>query len=102
MTARRLAALAIAGAITLLLGSAVAQAAENDTDTHGYPSTQSPTQGVTAVVATVQTLSACFLDAVNGDDRPEGANGTECEFQQADPRYVEGPAGGLVKDGPFE
>ena len=67
-----------------------------------FADTQSPTQGVDAGQATLQTAVASLLDAVNGDNRPDGANGLESEFPQPDPRFVEGPAGGLVKNGPFE
>ncbi|MBN9792302.1 MULTISPECIES: hypothetical protein [unclassified Pseudonocardia] len=77
-----------------------------DTDEgHGYPSTQSPTQGLDAVGATVGTFGASFLDAADTfspSNRPDGVNGTDTEIPQPDPRFVEGPAGGLVKDGPFE
>jgi len=33
--------------------------------------------------------------------RPRSADGTEPRFPQPDPRFVEGPAGGQVKNGPF-
>ena len=42
-----------------------------------------------------------FNDALNGDNRPDGANGVETEFPPADPRYVEGPLGGLLVNGPL-
>lgn len=70
-----------------------------------YADTQSPTQGVDAGQATAQNAIASLLDAVSaagGNSRPDGANGLESRFPQPDPRFVEGPAGGLVKNGPFE
>lgn len=80
--------------------------ADTDTDAeHGYPSTQSPTQGLDAVLETTDTLGYGFFDsadAVSSSNRPDGVNGTDTEIPQADPRFVEGPAGGLLKDGPFE
>lgn len=57
-------------------------------------------QGGSAVLATLENATASFLDAVNGTE-PEGTEGTETEFPGADPRFVEGPAGGLVQDGPL-
>jgi hypothetical protein len=69
---------------------------------YAFADTQSPTQGVDAGQAMLQTAIASLLDAANGDNRPDGANGLESEFPQPDPRFVEGPAGGLVKNGPFE
>lgn len=41
-----------------------------------------------------------FQDALNGDNRPDGGNGTEAEFPPLDPRYLGGPIGGLL-NGPF-
>ncbi|NMI02110.1 hypothetical protein [Pseudonocardia acidicola] len=82
------------GAVVLpLVGAGAAHAAED---------TQSPLQGVDAGQATLETAVQSLTDALNGDDRPDGANGLESEFLQFDPRYVEGPVGGLVKNGPFE
>lgn len=80
-------------------------AAADTDDEHGYPSTQSPTQGLDAVLETSDTLGYSFLDAADTfspNNRPDGVNGTDTEFPQADPRFVEGPVGGLLKDGPFE
>jgi hypothetical protein len=37
----------------------------------------------------------------NGDNRPDDADGTDTQFPGPDPRFVEGPAGGLVKNGPL-
>ncbi|MFP5020952.1 hypothetical protein [Pseudonocardia phyllosphaerae] len=74
-------------------------------DEHGYPSTQSPTQGLDALVATGDTAAFGLFDAVDGftaSNRPDGVNGTDTEFPQADPRFVEGPAGGLLVNGPLE
>ncbi len=67
-----------------------------------FADTQSPLQGVDAGQATAGTAVSSLLDAVNGNNRPDGANGLESEFPQPDPRFVEGPAGGLVKNGPFQ
>ncbi|GLZ53963.1 hypothetical protein [Actinomycetospora sp. NBRC 106378] len=87
-----LAALGLAGA-TLPLLAGVAQADES----------QSPLQAVTAVSAIGSDLLAQSQDASNVDgNRPQGADGTETKVPDADYRYAEGPAGGLVKDGPFE
>ncbi|ALE85753.1 hypothetical protein [Pseudonocardia sp. HH130629-09] len=99
---RSLIALGALGAVAFPLAGI---AAADDDREHGYPSSQSPTQGLDAVGATVDTFGASFLDAsdtFSPDDRPDGVNGTDTEFPQADPRFVEGPAGGLVTDGPFE
>lgn len=98
---RSLIALGAMGAVAFPLAG-VAAAADDD---HGFPSTQSPTQGLDAVGATVGTFGASFLDAADTfspDNRPDGVNGTDTEIPQADPRFVEGPVGGLLKDGPFE
>jgi hypothetical protein len=99
-TAKRykLATLATGAVALLLIGAGVAAADEDDTT--GDPNTQSPTQGVSAVLATLQEAQFGFMDALNGDNRPDGANGVESEFPPADPRYVEGPVGGLLKNGP--
>ncbi|ANY06505.1 hypothetical protein [Pseudonocardia sp. HH130630-07] len=76
-----------------------------DDDEHGYPSTQSPTQGVDAVGATAGTFGASGVDALDTyspSNRQDGVNGTDTELPQADPRFVEGPLGGLLVNGPFE
>ena len=57
-------------------------------------------QGGSAVVATLENAVASFVDAVDGRE-PEGADGLESEFPEADPRFVEGPLSGLL-DQPFE
>lgn len=103
MPTKKLIGLALAGAALLWIGASVAQADEDDSE--GYPSTQSPTQGVDAGEATLDNQEDSFMDATNaarGDRRPNGANGTETRFFDADPRFVEGPVGGLLKDGPFK
>ncbi len=101
-TAKRytLAALATAAVALPLIGAGVAAADE----TTGYPSTQSPTQGASAVTGTLGNANFGLTDAVNafnGDGRPTGADGVETRFPPADPRYVEGPVGGLLVNGPF-
>lgn len=40
--------------------------------------------------------------ALATDDRPVGADGIESEFPDADYRFVEGPASGLLDNGPLE
>ncbi|MDN5914628.1 MAG: hypothetical protein L0I76_05890 [Pseudonocardia sp.] len=98
---RSLIALGALGAVAFpLAGIASADEGEN-----GFPSTQSPTQGVDAVGATLGTATFGFLDAADTStpsNRPDGVNGTDTEVPQADPRFVEGPAGGLLVNGPFE
>ncbi|HEY2193921.1 MAG TPA: hypothetical protein VGH76_16715 [Actinomycetospora sp.] len=94
------AAAGLAGAVLPLAAAGTAQAATTD-----YPSTQSPVQGPTAVLATAGNAAASLMDAnddLTGNARPEDANGTETQYPQADPRFVEGPAGGLLLNGPFE
>jgi len=108
MNKRRIAGLGLVAATALLLiGAGIAQAAddsEGDGDRYGYPSTQSPTQGADAGQATVDDHGHEFGDATGaaqGNGRPHGADGTESRFGDADPRLVEGPAGGLLKNGPL-
>ncbi|MBW0103619.1 hypothetical protein [Pseudonocardia sp. KRD291] len=99
---RSLIAVGALGAVAFPLAG-VASADENDE--FGFPSTQSPTQGVDAVGATLDTASFSFLDAADSfspSNRPDGVNGTDTEIPQADPRFVEGPVGGLLIDGPFQ
>jgi hypothetical protein len=62
--------------------------------------TQSPLQGLSAGAATADQLVAQFVDASNGNG-PTGADGVETEIPEPDPRFVEGPAGGLL-NGPFD
>ncbi|HEY2220413.1 hypothetical protein [Actinomycetospora sp.] len=113
-TARTLAAaVGIAGAVLPLAGAGMAQAATTDQSTDaagsdattGYPSTQSPTQGPTAVLATLGNAASSIMDANNhatGNGRPEDADGTDTQYPQPDPRFVEGPVGGALLNGPFE
>jgi hypothetical protein len=110
MNTRRIAAVGLLAATALLvIGAGIAQAADNSDgdgsgDRYGYPSTQSPTQGVDSGEATVDDHRREFGDAADaeqGHGRPHGADGTESRFGDADPRLVEGPAGGLLKNGPF-
>jgi hypothetical protein len=115
MNRRRIAGLGLLAATALLLiGAGIAQAADDSDsggdgytsgDRYGYPSTQSPTQGVDSGQATVDNGRDGFQDAADaeqGHGRPHGADGTESRFGDADPRLVEGPAGGLLKNGPLE
>jgi hypothetical protein len=123
MTTRRhtrtvAAAVGLAGAVLPLAAAGTASAATTDhvdhlamTDasrsagTTGYPSTQSPAQGPSAVLATAGNLAGSLMDAnanATGQARPEDANGTETQYPQADPRFVEGPVGGALLNGPFE
>ncbi|MEJ8278914.1 hypothetical protein [Pseudonocardia spirodelae] len=99
---RSLIAVGALGAVAFPLAGMAA--ADEDRD-HGYPSTQSPTQGLDAVLETSDTFGYSFLDAADTfspSNRPDGVNGTDTEFPQADPRFVEGPVGGLLVNGPFE
>jgi hypothetical protein len=108
------AAVGLAGAVLPLAGAGMAQAATTDQAaptgrtsdaTTGYPSTQSPAQGPSAVLATVGNAAGSIMDANNsaaGNGRPEDADGTDTKYPEADPRFVEGPAGGLLTNGPFE
>jgi hypothetical protein len=87
------------GAVALAVGAVpavagVASAAE-------LPPTQPPLQGVDAGIATAQTAVASLVDGLNGPDRAVGVDGLASEFMTFDPRYVEGPLGGLLKNGPF-
>jgi hypothetical protein len=101
MKARRTLTTALAGGALLLIGAGVAQADSNDSDDTGYPSTQSDTQAADAGAATAGNSRDSFDDAANGDNRPDNADGTDTQFPGPDPRFVEGPAGGLVKNGPL-
>ncbi|RZT83536.1 hypothetical protein EV383_0342 [Pseudonocardia sediminis] len=100
---RSLIAVGALSAVAFPLAAGVASADEDSE--HGYPSTQSPTQAVDAVVATVDTANFGFIDSLDTfspTNRPDGVNGTDTEIPQPDPRFVEGPVGGLLLDGPFE
>lgn len=81
-------------AVTVLGGTGVAMAEPLSTpDDLG--------QGGSAVTALLGDLGAQLTDFVDGP-RPEGADGLETEPLDADPRFVEGPASGLLQDGPLE
>jgi hypothetical protein len=54
-------------------------------------------QTVSAGAATAADAQASFFDAADGSE-PEGADGLGTEFPEFDPRFVEGPAGGLLDD----
>ncbi|MBN9102217.1 MULTISPECIES: hypothetical protein [unclassified Pseudonocardia] len=95
-----LAALATAAIAVSVVGTGIAQASEDNGAAPDGPATQSPTQGLSAILGTADNGNFQLMDALNGDNRPDGANGVESEFPPADPRYVEGPVGGLVKNGP--
>ena len=90
------AALGLAATVLPVLAAGTAHA-----DEHGYPSTQSPTQGIDALAGTGQNAAESSADAANGEDRAEGVDGADTEFPEADPRYVEGPLGGLLVNGPL-
>jgi hypothetical protein len=95
------ASLGLAGVVLPLAAAGSAQA-EEETSTEGYPSTQSPLQAVSAVGGTLGEGQFQLTDALNGDNRPDGANGVESEFPPLEARYIEGPVGGLLVNGPFE
>jgi len=57
-------------------------------------------QAVEGGQATLENGVASFVDALNGPGA-EGAEGVESEFPEANPRFVEGPLGGLL-NGPFD
>ncbi len=119
MNARKIVGIGVGAAVLLLVGAGVAQASDSHgSDNHGkdithhsngsngkgYGSTQSPTQGADAGAATLGNSQDSFTDGTNqasGHGRPDGADGTDTEFGKADPRFVEGPAGGLAKNGPL-
>ncbi|MCX6463772.1 MAG: hypothetical protein NTW05_09285 [Pseudonocardiales bacterium] len=96
-TAKRLTLAAVAGGL-LLIGAGVAAADEESTA--GFPSTQNPGQLGTSVTAILDEVVFQGSDALNGDNRPDGANGVENEFPPISPRYIEGPLGGLIVNGP--
>ncbi|MCW0214861.1 MAG: hypothetical protein OJJ54_16000 [Pseudonocardia sp.] len=93
MHVRKLITLAAGALVLPLVGAGAAHAAETEP--------QSPLQGLSAGLATTDQLLDQFADAADGNG-PSGADGVETEFPQLDPRLVEGPAGGLIKNGPFE
>lgn len=91
MTTRKNLVVGALVAATVLGGAGVAAAASPTADLE---------QGGSALVATFENAVASFVDAIDGRE-PEGADGLETEFPEADPRFVEGPVGGLL-DQPFE
>jgi hypothetical protein len=91
MTTRRTIVVGALVAATALGGAGVAAAASPADDLG---------QGGSAVVATLENAVASFVDAIDGRE-PEGADGLETEFPDVDPRFVEGPLGGLL-DQPLE
>ena len=93
-----LAALAAAAVALPLAGAGFAMADEEETP--AYTNTQNPGQAGSSITAILEELTFQGGDALNGDNRPDGANGVENEFPPADPRYIEGPVGGLLKNGP--
>lgn len=94
-----LAALATAAVALPLVGVGIATADEDEaTD---FTNTQNPGQVGTSVTAILEELTFQVGDALNGDNRPDGANGVENELPPIDLRYVEGPVGGLL-NGPFD
>jgi hypothetical protein len=94
-----LAALAAAAVSLPLVGVGFAMADEDDAA--DFTNTQNPGQAGTSVVAILDELIFQGEDALNGDNRPDGANGVENEFPPIEPGYVEGPVGGLL-NGPFD
>jgi hypothetical protein len=87
----------ILGAV--LLGGAVLPVAVASPASADEGPTSDLEQAVSAGSATVADATASFLDAVDGPE-PEGADGLGTEFPEFDPRFVEGPVGGLLDD-PF-
>jgi hypothetical protein len=94
------ASLGVAGVVLPLAAAGTANAAEEETPTTGFGSTQSPLQAVSSVLAIGGQSGHDIQDTANGYDRPDGANGNETELPAADPRFVEGPLSGLLDD-PF-
>lgn len=80
-------------AATVLGGAGVALAAPSTPDDLG--------QGGSAVTALFADVVDQFGDFTDGN-RPEGADGTEVEPIEPDPRFVEGPLGGLIDNGPLQ
>ncbi|GAA1390813.1 hypothetical protein GCM10009613_32200 [Pseudonocardia kongjuensis] len=102
---RSLIAVGALGAVAFpLAGIAAADEGAEDATT-GFPSTQSPTQAIDAVGSLVDTAQFGFVDAADSylpSNRPDGVSGTETELPPLNAGYVEGPVGGLIKNGPFE
>lgn len=86
-------------ALPLVLAGPAAVAEDENA---GYPSTQSPLQVIEAAKVTLDNAMYSLTDALNGDNRPGGADGDESEFPELDSRLVEGPLGGLLMNGPLE
>lgn len=99
--ARTAAVIAAMLAPPLVLAGTAAAADDGDTAA-GYPSTQPPHQVIATVGATADNALRSLADALDGDNRPDGANGTESEFPGLDLRLVEGPVGGLLVGRPLE
>ncbi|BBF99184.1 hypothetical protein C8E95_4384 [Pseudonocardia autotrophica] len=102
---RSLIAVGALGAVAFPLAGMAAADEGSENPTQGYPSTQSPTQAIDAVGSLADTAQYGFVDAADSylpSNRPDGVNGTETEFPALTPGYVEGPVGGLLKNGPFE
>ena len=95
MKTRLLGALLLGGTVVPLATAGPASAAKGPERPTGDLE-----QAVSAASATIADAQASFLDAVDGPE-PEGTDGVETEFPQFDPRYVEGPVGGLL-NGPFD
>ena len=109
------ASLGLAGVVLPIAAAGSAQADEGEDQGYGYdsvreqsdgyPSTQGPLQPADAVLGTADTANYGFIDSLDTfspTNRPDGVNGTDTEAPQPDPRFVEGPAGGLLKNGPLE
>jgi hypothetical protein len=92
MPHRILGAVLLGGTVLPLAAAGTAAAAET-------PPTADLEQAASATAATAANAQASFLDAIDGPE-PEGTDGAGSEFPQFDPRFVEGPAGGLLDD-PF-
>jgi hypothetical protein len=96
MKIRRSHAVVVAVAAAVAIPVVVAGMATAEEDT------QPPTQVLDTGAATLGGLTSSFLDAVNGPNRPPGADGTETEFPTNPVNLIEGPGEGLLKNGPFE
>jgi hypothetical protein len=88
MTTKRLLGAVLLGHAVIPLAAAGPASAASDLE-----------QAASAGAATVTDAQASLLDAVDGPE-PEGTDGLGTELPQFDPRFVEGPAGGLLDD-PF-
>jgi hypothetical protein len=88
MRKRLLGAVLLGGAVLPVAAASTASASEGPNDVE---------QAASAGSATAADATTSFLDAVDGPE-PEGADGLGTEFPEFDPRFVEGPAGGLLDD----